>query len=59
VSVRLEAVTAGYVKGVPILRSIDLVVAPQSITTVIGPNGSGNEHTAAGRSWARSPSWTG
>ena len=40
-SVRLEAVTAGYVKGVPILRGIDLVVAPQSITTVIGPNGSG------------------
>lgn len=40
-SVCIESVTAGYVRGVPILKDITVEVAPQSITTVIGPNGSG------------------
>jgi ABC-type branched-subunit amino acid transport system ATPase component len=32
---------AGYVKGLPILRGIDLSIRRHSLTTVIGPNGAG------------------
>lgn len=40
-SIDLRAVTAGYVKDVPVVRNIDVHVPTNAITTVIGPNGSG------------------
>ena len=40
-SIDLRAVTAGYVKDVPVVRNVDVHVPTNAITTVIGPNGSG------------------
>jgi branched-chain amino acid transport system ATP-binding protein len=40
-SIELRGVTAGYVKGVPVIHGVDLDVPTQGIVTVIGPNGSG------------------
>ena len=37
----IEQLVGGYVRGVDILRGIDLVVQPQEIVTIIGPNGAG------------------
>ena len=36
-----EGIVGGYVRGVDILRGIDLRVDPQEIVTIIGPNGAG------------------
>jgi branched-chain amino acid transport system ATP-binding protein len=40
-TLRLDAVTAGYVKDAPVVRNISLQVPTSTITTVLGPNGSG------------------
>lgn len=40
-SIDLRAVTAGYVKDVPVVCNVDVHVPTNAITTVIGPNGSG------------------
>jgi len=38
---RVEGLTAGYVRDLPILRDVDLTVAENSLTVIIGPNGAG------------------
>jgi phosphonate transport system ATP-binding protein len=37
----LRRVSKSYVPGVPVLRDIDLAIAPRGITAVIGPSGTG------------------
>ncbi len=39
--VRLEGVTCAYRGGAPVLRAVDLDVAPGAFTGVVGPSGSG------------------
>lgn len=38
---RIDAVTAGYVKDLPILRGVSLVAKRGQLTAIIGPNGAG------------------
>lgn len=38
---RVEALTAGYVPDLPILRSVSLIARPAEVTLIIGPNGAG------------------
>lgn len=37
----VESVTAGYVEGMPIVKSVSLTVQPAQITCIVGPNGAG------------------
>lgn len=56
-----EGVTAGYSRGVPIIRDVGLVAEAGTITTIVGPNGAGKSTFAkalcgvlkpmAGRVW--------
>lgn len=38
---KIEALEAGYVRDLPILRRVDLAVERASLTVIIGPNGAG------------------
>ena len=38
---QVEALVAGYVRGMPILHGVAVEVAPREVVTVIGPNGAG------------------
>ena len=40
-AVRLERVTFGYARGVPVLREVDLAIAPGEFVAIAGPNGGG------------------
>ena len=40
-ALRIEGVTAGYVRDLPILHGVSLTAAPAAVTVVIGPNGAG------------------
>ncbi len=40
-ALKIEALEAGYVRDLPILRQVDLVVERASLTVIIGPNGAG------------------
>ncbi|MBT8329489.1 MAG: ABC transporter ATP-binding protein [Desulfofustis sp.] len=37
----IERLTAGYVRGLPILKDVSLKLARESVTVIIGPNGAG------------------
>ena len=37
----IEALEAGYVRDLPILRQVNLSLSQGSLTTIIGPNGAG------------------
>ena len=36
-----HALTAGYERDLPIIRAVDLAVAPGELLVLIGPNGAG------------------
>src|SRR5690349_6522592 len=40
-TLRLDTVTAGYLKDAPVITNVSLEVPTSTITTVLGPNGSG------------------
>jgi ABC-type branched-subunit amino acid transport system ATPase component len=40
-ALKIEALEAGYVRDLPILRQVDLAVERASLTVIIGPNGAG------------------
>lgn len=40
-ALKIEALEAGYVRDLPILRQVDLSVERASLTVIIGPNGAG------------------
>ena len=40
-ALKIEALEAGYVRDLPILRRVDLGVERASLTVIIGPNGAG------------------
>ena len=40
-ALRIEGVTAGYVRDLPILHGVSLQAAPAAVTVIIGPNGAG------------------
>ncbi len=40
-ALRVENVTAGYVRDLPVLRSVSVTLDKASITVIIGPNGAG------------------
>lgn len=40
-ALKIEAMEAGYVRDLPILRQVDLVVERAGLTVIIGPNGAG------------------
>ncbi len=40
-ALRVDALEAGYVRGVPILRGVSLALAAGEILTILGPNGAG------------------
>jgi ABC-type branched-subunit amino acid transport system ATPase component len=41
VALKIEALEAGYVRDLPILRQVDLAVERANLTVIIGPNGAG------------------
>lgn len=45
--VRLDGVTFGYRPGRPVLRDIDLTLAPGTVTALVGPSGSGKSTLAS------------
>jgi ATPase subunit of ABC transporter with duplicated ATPase domains len=55
---RLEAVTAGYAPGAPVLRGVDLAIRGPERVAVSGPNGSGKTTLLAVISGALEP-WSG
>ncbi|HZB70402.1 MAG TPA: ATP-binding cassette domain-containing protein, partial [Sphingomicrobium sp.] len=40
-ALKIDALEAGYVRDLPILRRVDLGVERASLTVIIGPNGAG------------------
>jgi len=52
----IKGLVKEYVPGKPVLRGINLAIAPQGITAVIGPSGTGNPRCAdASIGWSSPP----